>query len=272
MANFGLFKLTNVGLAVEYKAQGGKQLQFSKFSLGDGTYTGDVTVLTALVNKIIDVDVARLNVQTTDNKKIIVGFNLDNSEITTGFYLREIGLYAKDPDTNEDVLMFYGNAGDTADYIAPGTGSNISETIVDLEINLSNATNITAVIDSTLTLVTKDEFENFKYDVERYAPVPKSVTLNPASWNFNSTTNEYEYTLTDEDISSGNFVIINMDLDNQKKFKQGWVETFNGYLKIYVSSLPTEDIDINLMVFYTTDANIANMTTAEIEELIEAAY
>ena len=113
MASFQPFKITNVGLNVQYKAQTGKELKFTKFILGDGTYTGSIRDLTSLVSPKESVDVKRLKITGTGStKKVIIGFDIDTSKITTGFYLREIGLYAKDPDTNQEILVFYTNAGD----------------------------------------------------------------------------------------------------------------------------------------------------------------
>jgi phage-related tail fiber protein len=159
VADFGKFRITNDGLDLEYKAQAGKELKFSKFVLGDGNYSGAIKELKKLVNPIMEVDIKRLNVQTlSTNKKVQIGFNLDTNEITTGFYLREIGLYAIDPDTQSEVLVFYGNSGETADYIASNTSTTVSEKLIDLELYISDVENITAVIDNSLVFVTEEEF------------------------------------------------------------------------------------------------------------------
>ena len=63
MADFGKFEITNDGIEIEYKAQIGKPLNFTKFILGDGEYSGDILDLTSLVNPIKTVEVKRLDIQ-----------------------------------------------------------------------------------------------------------------------------------------------------------------------------------------------------------------
>ena len=167
MASFQPFKITTNGLSIQYKAQTGKELKFTKFILGDGTYTGSIRDLTALVSPKETANVKRLSVTGTGtNKKVIIGFDIDTSKITTGFYLREIGLYAKDPDTNEEVLIFYTNAGDTADYISNKTSTTISTKMINAELYISDVANITATIDTSMTYATASEVNALSTQLE----------------------------------------------------------------------------------------------------------
>lgn len=163
MADFGRFRITNGGIELEYKAQALGTMKFTKFVLGDGNYSGAIRELTNVVNPIMNAQITRLNVQTVaTNKKVTIGFNIDTSQIATGFYLREIGLFAEDPDTHEDVLVFYGNSGETADYISSSTSTTISEKLIDLNIYIDDVENITAIIDTSMVYATKTEFDTFK--------------------------------------------------------------------------------------------------------------
>lgn len=170
MASFQPFKITTNGLSIQYKAQTGKELKFTKFILGDGTYTGSIRDLTALVSPKETANVKRLSVTGIgNNKKVIIGFDIDTSKITTGFYLREIGLYAKDPDTNEEVLIFYTNAGDTADYISNKTSTTISTKMINAELYISDVANITATIDTSMTYATASEVNALSTQLETLA-------------------------------------------------------------------------------------------------------
>lgn len=163
MADFGRFRITNGGIELEYKAQASGTMNFTKFVLGDGEYSGSIRELTNVVNPIMNAQITRLNVQTAStNKKVTIGFNINTSSISTGFYLREIGLFAEDPDTHQDVLVFYGNAGDTADYISSSSSTTISEKLIDLNVYIDDVDNITAVIDSSMVYVSKQEFDTYK--------------------------------------------------------------------------------------------------------------
>lgn len=178
MASFQPFKITTNGLSLQYKAQTGKELKFTKFILGDGTYTGSIRDLTSLVSPKETVDVKRLNITGSGStKKVIIGFDLDTSKITTGFYLREIGLYAKDPDTSEEILVFYTNAGDTADYISSSTSSTITTKMVNAELYISDVANITATIDTSLSYVTITQFNELSSTVQNInASIPSKTS------------------------------------------------------------------------------------------------
>ena len=124
------------------------------------------------------VSIKRLEVSGTGtSRKCIIGFNLDTSSITTGFYLREIGIYAIDPDTSEELLVFYGNAGDTADYISNSSSTTISQKIINVEIFLDNVANITAIIDDSVVYATLNQLQNTTDEI--YATLSNNIeTIN----------------------------------------------------------------------------------------------
>ena len=168
MANFNSFKITDSGLDLQYKAQIGKTLKFSKFVLGDGYYTGSIRELNQLVNPVREEPITRLTVVGAGTtKKLVIGFDLETKNINTGFYLREIGIYAKDPDTNEDILMFYTNAGETADYIASNTSDNVAAKLINGELYLSDIEEITAIINSSLVYATQSDIESINNAIEQ---------------------------------------------------------------------------------------------------------
>lgn len=166
MANFSPFKFTTKGLDLEYEVQAGKVLNFSKFVLGDGYYTGSIRDLTSLVNFVREEPITRMEITGIGNRKRIrIGFDLDTTKITNGFYLREIGIIAIDPDTQEEVLMFYTNAGETADYITNDTSSTITTKLINAEIYVTDVAEITATIDDSLVYALKSDFDSFKTEV-----------------------------------------------------------------------------------------------------------
>lgn len=170
MANFNAFKITNAGAALETRAQTGTPINFSKFVVGDGTYTGSVDVLTNLVHPIMTLPVSRLKSQLGTDTKLIIGFDLSSANVSTGFYLREIGIYATNPDGGNDILVFYGNSGNTADYIEPSSSATMTEKIIDIEMYISNASSITATIDSSLVYATQADVNELSTTVNGKAP------------------------------------------------------------------------------------------------------
>ena len=191
MANFNSFKITDSGLDLQYKAQIGKSIKFSKFVLGDGYYTGSIRELKNLVSPVREEAITRLAVSGTGStKKLVIGFDLESKNVTTGFYLREIGIYALDPDTNQDILMFYTNAGETADYIASNSSDNVSAKLINGELYLSDIEEITAVVDSSLVYATQTDIQNISTQLENKVNKESGKGLST-----NDFTNEYKQKL-----------------------------------------------------------------------------
>lgn len=163
MGNFNALKFTNSGLDIENKCQTGKVLKFTKIALGSGTL-GDTQIenLTELKNEILTTKITKIQKL---NNKVTIRFEIDNKDLEEGFYWKEIGVFAEDPNTKEEKLFMYSNAGETADYIPP-KGINVLETRVDIDIFISNVANITANIDTSMIFVSKTEYEENKTQIE----------------------------------------------------------------------------------------------------------
>lgn len=152
---FKMPKVTNAGKALLAKVLAGESLEFTRFKMGDG-YLSDTNPdnLNNLINTITAVDVSRI---AQGENFISVRGEFVNHNIETGFYWREYGLFAKDPD-NGEVLFAYSNAGEIADYIPPVTESEIARALVST-ISIANASNITIVFDDSIIYATKEEID-----------------------------------------------------------------------------------------------------------------
>lgn len=148
MGAFGGITLTNKGRNLQAKAQTGVELQFTRFVIGDGQLSGqNIIDLNALINPKQSLGIAKL--KTMPGGKAVVGTVISNKDLTTGFYFREIGVFAQDPDEGE-ILYCYGNCGPTAEYIPAGNGPDIIEKTLDIITLIGNATNVSATIDESL--------------------------------------------------------------------------------------------------------------------------
>lgn len=156
MSAFGGLILTSRGRALQAKAQAGIQLKFTNIRVGDGQVGGQaISELTDLIHTVKTLDITKL--KTLSGGKAVVGSTLSNSGLTTGFYWREIGVFAEDPDLGE-ILYCYGNAGDQAEYIPADGGADLIEKSIDVVILVGNASNISAVIDQSLIFVSMGDF------------------------------------------------------------------------------------------------------------------
>lgn len=143
---------TNKGRNLQAKAQTGVQLQFTKISLGDGALNGSaIADLTNLKNTIVNLPIERL--RTLSGGRAEVAGILSNQSLTSGFYYRELGLFALDPQEGE-ILYCYGNSGNLAEYIPASGGADVIEKQIVIQTIVGNATNITAVIDTSLVYAT----------------------------------------------------------------------------------------------------------------------
>lgn len=158
MGAFNGFTLTTRGRALQSKAQVGAPLNYTKAIVGDGTLTGQSMVnLTALISPKKTLPITGVRRQAPD--KAIVETTLSNQDITTGFYFREIGIFAQDPDIGE-ILYAYANSGAGAEYIPPGGGPDVIEKNINMIVVVGTATTVTATIDESLVFATKKELDD----------------------------------------------------------------------------------------------------------------
>ena len=126
----------------------GGTLEFTRISVGDGNIPSGQTPLTMtdLAHRLFDVDINEVYSDSESQATVIGVFN--NSAVETGFYYRELGLFAKDPATGAEILYCYGNAGTEAEWISPAGGESLIEKEVHLVTLVGNATTVTANIKS----------------------------------------------------------------------------------------------------------------------------
>ena len=152
-------RFTDEGKALQAKAQAGTALKFTKMQLGDGELGSQaIAAMTGLVNPLITVGISDVK---AGNNYATVKSNFSNSGLMTGFYWREIGVFAADPekpnDRNSDILYCYANAGSLAEYI-PAAGSEIVEKIISIPCIIGDAENVSAEIESGI-YATKEELK-----------------------------------------------------------------------------------------------------------------
>ncbi|WP_020621172.1 phage tail protein [Paenibacillus daejeonensis] len=157
MANFTNIQITNRGRALQAKAQAGAQLVFTRFRIGSGQMSGQqIADMTNLIQPVMWLTLNKSQPSSTGRHTI--GAPFTNTGVTTGFYFREWGLFAQDPDIGE-ILYCYGNVGAGAEYIPAGGGSEIIEQQLDMIVIIGNATTVNAVIDESLAFVSLRDFQ-----------------------------------------------------------------------------------------------------------------
>lgn len=162
MAAFINNDITAAGLIVLAKGAAGEKINYTRIVLGDGYLEEGQTPrsLTDVVSPKASIDITKLKVNTDGT--VAVGGVFTNDQTNEGFFYRELGLYAEDPDPNVgEVLYCYGNCGDLAEWIPPTGGATIVEKTIDIVTVIGTATNVTAYIPAD-AYATKQDYENYK--------------------------------------------------------------------------------------------------------------
>lgn len=162
MAAFINNDITAAGLIVLAKGAAGQKITYTKIVLGDGYLEEGQTPrsLTGVVSPKAVIDITKLKVNTDGT--VAVGGIFTNDQTSDGFFYRELGLYAEDPDPAVgEVLYCYGNCGDLAEWIPPTGGATIVEKTIDIVTAIGTATNVTAYIPAD-AYATKEDYENYK--------------------------------------------------------------------------------------------------------------
>ncbi|MEB3103094.1 phage tail-collar fiber domain-containing protein [Ferviditalea candida] len=155
MGAFGGFILTKDGRALQTKAQAGAQLNFTRVAVGNGDLNGQsISDLHALISEKMSLTINKF--KTMPDYQAVVGAKLSNQNVVTGFYFKEWGIFAQDPDVGE-ILYCYANSGSGAEYIAAGGGSDVIEKQIDCIVIIANVSNVSATINTSLTYITLDQ-------------------------------------------------------------------------------------------------------------------
>lgn len=158
--------LTNKGRNLQAKAETGVRLNYTRMAIGDGQLAGQsIPTLNKLISEKKSLPITKLRIQTQG--RAVIGAVLSNQDITTGFYFREIGVFAQDPDEGE-ILFCYGNSGTNAEYIPPTGGADLVEKSIDAIVIVGTATNVTATIDSSLVYATQDDVRDAEGRAKKY--------------------------------------------------------------------------------------------------------
>ena len=156
MAKFKGFILTEKGRELLAKGLSGETITFTKMAIGDGTTATSEREMTALVNQITTLPL--LNVDTKGNGTCEINALLTNKSVTTGFYIRELGIFAHGND-NVEILYAY-NTSVNADYLPPFSANNVVEIEYIDTIIVDQVENITATIDPAVSYITKKYAED----------------------------------------------------------------------------------------------------------------
>lgn len=133
-----------------------KPINFSKIKIGDGLLDNydNPSELIDLQNFKIEKGILELN---QENETVILKTNIDNVNLKTGYYPREIGVFVN--DDGQELMYYYMNDGNETSWIPPESDGPFR---IDLKINLiaTNTTSIVVPNSGKKLYITKEFLEN----------------------------------------------------------------------------------------------------------------
>lgn len=141
----GKFIITNAGKKLQAKVFAGTtKFIFTKIGVGDGfaNSSSDYATKTDLVQKKVDVKINKEEVKSSNICRV-VGI-LENTGLTAALYVREVGLYATDPDDGE--ILFCAKYYDRPTIIDEESAGPYTKEF-DFNIGIESADNVSITVD-----------------------------------------------------------------------------------------------------------------------------
>lgn len=182
MAEFGSAVITNDGADLLARVMaGGRQMEFTALTIGDGVYTQEEKAISALqamsALKNQRLSFAFSSVAPYSETAVCLKAVVSNITVTSGFYINEVGIWAKDAtDENADPILYSIVVANTADYLPAYNGSTPSTIEQDWYTTLSNTATATITVSSSAYALASDftAFQANIADVEASAIASKA--------------------------------------------------------------------------------------------------
>ncbi len=158
MAYFNKSVMTSAGLNLLSRAFAGEiTLEFVKLAAGSGTYTDSEKLPEALREAT---GLKAQKQQSTFSGKSVINSNtialkslLSNEQLTEGYYITEIGLYAKAAGADDGTAILYSIAvAEIADYMPEYNGSSPAQIIQEYYATVNDSAQITISVQGAVAL------------------------------------------------------------------------------------------------------------------------
>lgn len=158
MAQFQDMVITRAGLDMIAESQAGETLIFTKAKLGDGQI-GEQSIpdLVDLINTKMTTELTSVTAKSEGH--VEVKFVVENTELNVGFFVREVGIFAKVGEEGVEKLYGYANAGNYTNYLADKTVP-IDSIITKIDLVIGNASNVAFTTDKSIVYVTLEDMED----------------------------------------------------------------------------------------------------------------
>lgn len=159
MAQYPSTILTNLGIdLINESITDSKTLIFTKAVMGDGLLAEgqDIKTMTKVISPLLDIPLTK---GTKESGQTKLRFAVSNSGLDTGFFAREVGIFAKVGEDGEEQLYAYTNGGNYVDYI-PDKSNPLDGQIMDFYVVTGNAETVKIFVDNSAYITVADMEEH----------------------------------------------------------------------------------------------------------------
>lgn len=150
--------LTNAGARLLTSAQAGEtKIEFTRIAVGSGSYTKEEKMLSSLQDmaalKSLRNSYPLSNIEIYSDYSVKLRALITNQDpatgeilVTQGYYINEMGLYAKPVGTEDDSEILYSivvTSGENGDFMPPYNGYNPVQIIQDYFVTVNNSAEVT---------------------------------------------------------------------------------------------------------------------------------
>ncbi len=167
MSDFKNKAITSKGLELLSKAITGGQLTFTRIEMGNGVQDKDPVDVERLVNVKQNLQITSIN---RKGSQVTLSSTLKLEDVKEEYDWTELGVYAKGDD-NKEVLYLYGYT-ENSSFISP---TSLNEKLIHVTILVSNATEVSAIIDNSLIYLSQAEMDAHNDDEAAHKPLREWV-------------------------------------------------------------------------------------------------
>ena len=164
--------LTQKGIALLAKAQGGlTTIVLTKAAAGDGSYSEgeDISQQTELKSKKQEFSLETVTVWNTTNvlvKWVITNYIDSLHILNQGYYVKEIGIYATDPDEGEILYAIATAITNQWDYMPSYNNLAPSRITIDMLCEVNNADDVTVEMPNHMYLYDEDTGDKYQLGIK----------------------------------------------------------------------------------------------------------
>lgn len=171
MAAFNSAVTTDLGIALVADLLVGEQIVFTKLVAGKGIYTDEEMERTCLQKatslKDQQQEFGFSNVSKVTDTCILLKTLMSNVDLTEGYRMTEIGVYAKKPGDEGDGILYSISVAKEADFFPHYNGFMAVEIIEEYYITVSDTVEVMIQTGSGAAVLLED-FEKFKNEIKGY--------------------------------------------------------------------------------------------------------